>query len=73
MDESNRVHSLLEEIRDLQKEQLAEYREQATRSVRLAEESVARQKAIGTLYKKVVFVAATLIVVLLVYLWWRIP
>jgi len=70
MDESNQVHALLKEIRDLQKEQLAQYREQASRSIRLAEESVARQKAIGSLYKKVVFVGAILITGLLLFLWW---
>jgi len=69
----DQVHSLLEEIRDLQKAQLAEYREQAARSIRLAEESVARQKAIGSFYKKVVFATSILIVVLVAFLWWMIP
>ena len=73
MDESSQVHSLLEEIRDLQKEQLVEYREQATRSIRLAEESLARQKAIGNLYKKVVIVGAIVIVAMVAWLWWWIP
>ena len=70
MDESSQVRSLLEEIRDLQKEELAEYREQAALSIRLAEESVARQKAIGDLYKKVIFACAMLIIALAAYLWW---
>jgi type VI protein secretion system component VasF len=72
MDEAARVRSLLEEIRDLQKEQLAEYRAQAARSIRLTEEAVARQKAIGDLYKRVVVVGAILIVALLAGLWWLI-
>ena len=71
MDESSQVQSLLEEIRDLQKEQLAEYREQAARSIQLAEESVARQKAVSDLYKKVVVVSAIVIVALVAYLWWQ--
>ena len=72
MDESCQVHSLLNEIHDLQKETLAEYGEQAARSTRLAEESVARQKAIGSLDQKAVFAAALLIVALVAYPWWGI-
>jgi len=70
MDHSRETLALLEEIRDLQKEQLAEYREQAARSIRIAEKSVARQKAIGGFYKKVVIVAAILTPGLLALLWW---
>ena len=72
MDESCQVHSLLNEIHDLQKERLVEYREWAARPIRLAEESVARQKAIGNLDKKALSAAAALIV-LAAYPWWRIP
>ena len=70
MNETDEVPALLREIRDQQKEQLAEYKKQADRSMLLAEESVARQKAIGSLYKKVVFTAAILIVAAVAYGLW---
>ncbi len=68
MDDSSQVRALLEQIRDLQQQQLAEYREQSTRSLRLVEESVARQKAHVRLYQKVLVVGGVLIVVMLVFL-----
>ena len=70
MNEPDKVQALLEEIRDLQREQLAESREQAARSIRISEEAVARQVEIGGFYKRVVTVAAILVAVLMVYLWW---
>ena len=70
MNEPDKLQALLEEVRDLQREQLAEYREQAARSIRIAEESVARQAQIGSFYKRVVLVAAILVAVLLGYLGW---
>jgi len=69
MGESKQVQSLLEEIRDLQKEHLAEYRAQAARSVELAEQAAARQASIGTFYRRVVFVVGIVAAVLLVVLW----
>ncbi|MBL8728414.1 MAG: hypothetical protein JNM25_08295 [Planctomycetes bacterium] len=68
MDDASQVRALLEQIRDLQQQHLAEYREQATRSLQLVEESVARQKAHIRLYQRVVAVGAVLIVVLTLFL-----
>ena len=70
MNEPDQVQALLEEIRDLQREQLAESRERAARSIRIAEEAVARQAEIGGFYRRVVAVAVILVAVLMVYLWW---
>ena len=58
------------EIRDLQKEQLAEYRRHAARHLELAENAVAQQTAMQHFYKCVVFTGAVLVVGLLVLLWW---
>jgi type VI protein secretion system component VasF len=65
-----KIERLLEEIRDLNQEQLAEYRKQATRSVALAEEAVARQKAIGRLYKGALVTGAIVLLLLFGFLLW---
>ena len=69
MDDSERTQALLTEIRDLQKEQLAEYRRHAARHLELAESSVAKATAMQRLYKRVVFVGALLVTGLLLLLW----
>ena len=70
MEDTERIHALLEEIRDLQKQHLDEYREQAARSVQLSEEAVRRQASIGSLYRKTVFAGAVVLVGLFAWLWW---
>lgn len=70
MDESTRIESLLNEIRDLQKEHLAAYKEHAAHALQLSEESVKRQKDMAALYRKVLVVVAILFVILLGFLWW---
>lgn len=62
--------AILKEIRDLQKQQLAEYQDQANRSNRLAEEAVGRQKALGDLYVKVVIAGGIVILLAIAYLFW---
>jgi ribosomal protein S15P/S13E len=70
MDQPEQIRALLEEIRDLQKEHLAEYRKHATRSIELAEAAVAKQAAIGRFYKRVVFAGAILLVGFFLWLLW---
>jgi len=57
----DQLRTILEEIRDTQREHLAEYRRVAERSVSLQKEAVERQRQIATLYRKVVLVAAVVV------------
>jgi hypothetical protein len=59
---------LLEEIRDLQREQLAEYRRVTQQSLELQQRAVDRQQQLGRLYSRVVGVGAGLGLVLLALL-----
>ena len=62
---------LLEEIRDLQREQLAEYRRVTQQSLELQKRAVERQQQLGQLYSRVVGLGAGLVILLiglLVYL-----
>jgi len=68
MEPTDRTHQLLEEIRDLQRESLAEYRKVTQQSLDLQSRSVRRQEQIGGLYKRMVTVGVVLIVPLLVLL-----
>lgn len=60
-----RIEKLLEEIRDAQREQLAEYRRVTAQSLELQQRAVSRQQEIGGLYRRVVFLGAGLVLVLL--------
>jgi hypothetical protein len=60
-----RTHELLEEIRDVQREQLAEYRRVTAQSLDLQQRAVARQQEVGGLYRRVVFLGGALVVVLM--------
>lgn len=68
MEDPAGVRALLEEIRDLQREQLEEYRKQASASVELAQEAVARQAAAVRLYKRVVVVAGLVVLAAVVWM-----
>jgi len=65
MDNDDRVVTLLQEIRDAQREHLAEYRKVAQRSVELQEEAVARQQSYGNMYRRIVAVGAVMVAILL--------
>jgi type VI protein secretion system component VasF len=71
------IRELLRDIRDAQREQLAQYRRVTDRSLALQERAVARQEQFGHLWKRVTLVAGGVVVVLLVLLvyllarWWR--
>lgn len=65
---------LLEEIRDAQREQLAEYRSVTRQSLDLQKQAVMRQEQLGGLYRRVIAVggaASLVLLVLLVYLLMR--
>ena len=59
---------LLEEIRDVQREHLAEYRRVTQQSLELQQRAVARQETIGRLYRRVVLVGGVLVAGLLCFL-----
>jgi hypothetical protein len=65
--ESDEVKELLTEIRDLQREQLAHYRQVTQRSLELQQQAVTRQEQLGRLYR-IVVLAGSILVLLLVLL-----
>ena len=77
MESDDETRRLLREIRDAQREQLAEYRRVTERSLELQQRAVTRQEQIGHLYRRLMLVGGVLVaalLVLLVYLlakWWR--
>lgn len=65
------TRKLLEEIRDIQREHLAEYRRVTQESLELQKSAVQRQAQYGAVYRQVVLVGglvALVLLVLLVYL-----
>lgn len=64
--ESTDVRRLLEEIRDLQREQLAEYTRVTRRSIELQESALERQTRIFRIYKTIAAVASVAIVAVLI-------
>ena len=68
MDQSDDIKQLLTEIRDVQRDHLDEYKRVTERMLEIQGEAVRQQIAIGSLYKRVVFVGAVLILGLLLYL-----
>jgi len=64
----DKVERLLQEIRDTQREHLAEYRKAAQRSLELQERAVARQERIGGLYRRVLAVGGVLVLILVALL-----
>jgi predicted PurR-regulated permease PerM len=68
------TRKLLEEIRDAQRDHLAEYRSVTRQSLDLQKQAVARQEQLGNLYRRVITVggvASLVLVILLVYLLMR--
>jgi len=68
MEPTDRTTQLLEEIRDLQRESLAEYRKVTQQSLEVQSRAVRRQEEIGGIYKRMLTVGVVLIVPLLVLL-----
>jgi ferric-dicitrate binding protein FerR (iron transport regulator) len=68
------TRKLLEEIRDAQREHLAEYRSVTRQSLDLQKQAVRRQEQLGTMYGRVIAVggaASLVLVILLAYLLMR--
>lgn len=61
-EDTKELKELLTEIRDVQREHLAEYRKVTQRSLELQQQAVARQEQHGRLYRSVVIAGAVLIV-----------
>jgi cytochrome c-type biogenesis protein CcmH/NrfG len=65
MEPDDVTHNLLEEIRDAQREHLAEYRRVTQQSLELQQRAVARQEQVSQLYKRVVVLGGVLVAALL--------
>ena len=65
MEPDDRTHKLLEEIRDAQREHLAEYRRVTQLSLDLQQRAVDRQQELGRLYRRIVLLGGGLVVVLM--------
>ena len=68
MDEESEVRQLLRDIRDAQREHLAEYRRVTERSLELQQRAVQRQEQIGQIYRRMVLVGGILVAGLLALL-----
>ena len=71
MDQADRTNQLLEEIRDLQRESLAEYRKVTQQSLDMQSRAVRRQEEMGGMQKRMATLGGVLILTLvglLVYL-----
>ena len=68
MEGDDETRRLLREIRDAQREQLAEYRRVTERSLELQQRAVTRQEQIGHLYRRLLLVGGVLVAALLVLL-----
>jgi len=66
--QDDEIRQLLREIRDAQREQLAEYRRVTERSLELQQRAVGRQEQLGQLYRRLVLAGGTIFVLLLVLL-----
>jgi|tagenome__1003787_1003787.scaffolds.fasta_scaffold18997938_1 hypothetical protein len=71
MNESNDIIDLLREIRDINREHLADYRAAAKRSIELQQQAVGRAESVSKLYRIALAVSAVLIsaiIILVIYL-----
>ena len=68
MGPDDRTHRLLEEIRDAQREHLAEFRRVTQQSLELQQRAVGRQQELGRLYRRIVALGGGLVVVLMALL-----
>jgi hypothetical protein len=71
MEDYGRVEKLLEEIRDAQREHLAEYRRVTQQSLELQQRAVGRQEQFGQIYWRLLVAGGAIVlplIVLLVYL-----
>ena len=66
MSDDARSQTLLEEIRDIQKESLAEYRRVTQQSLEMQRQAVTRQQQMIQLYRRILAIGAVVCVPLLV-------
>ncbi len=66
--DSDDIGRLLTEIRDIQREHLAEYRGVTERLLELQQRAVARQELVGHLYRRILVVGGGLVAILLMLL-----
>ncbi len=66
--DNDEIGRLLQEIRDTQREHLAEYRRVTERSLELQQRAVARQEQWGHLYRRLLVVGGALVAILLALL-----
>jgi cytochrome c-type biogenesis protein CcmH/NrfG len=64
LEADERTHRLLEEIRDAEREQLAEYRRVTQQSLELQQRAVARQEQVSLLYRRIALLGGVLVVLL---------
>ena len=65
MEPDDETRKLLEEIRDAQREHLAEYRRVTQLSLELQQRAVARQEQVSQIYKRIVLLGGVLMAMLL--------
>ena len=65
---ADETRKLLEEIRDTQREHLAEYKRVTQQSLDLQKQAVKRQEQLGGLYRQVLMVGGSVAIVLIVLL-----
>lgn len=65
MDRDEEIRRLVRDLRDVQREQLAESRRAAERSLELQERAIAQQEQLRRLYRRLVLVGGSLVAVLL--------
>jgi ferric-dicitrate binding protein FerR (iron transport regulator) len=65
MDADDRTRMLLEQIRDVQREHLAEYRRVTQQSLELQQRAVARQEQVSLIYRRMVWLGGVLVAALL--------
>jgi hypothetical protein len=68
MDSDAQIRELLRELRDAQREQLADSRAATERSLELQQRAIAQQDQLRHLYRRLVWVGASLVAVLLALL-----
>jgi len=66
--QGDEVRQLLREIRDAQREQLAEYRRVTEQSLQLQQRAVGRQEQLGQLYRRLLLTGGIVVVSLLILL-----
>jgi CHASE3 domain sensor protein len=66
--DSDEIRQLLKEIRDTQREHLAEYRRVTERSLELQRRAVARQEQMANVYRRLLIVGGGLVAALLALL-----